>query len=76
MLAGGLRGEGEGAYIDVPDAAVNVVRPWPGAVLRGISSGQVVPLLRLEVPYSSGEETSGDQVEEAGGDDQEDLESG
>lgn len=71
-----MREGGEGTYVNVPDATVDVVRSWPGACLSGITSGQVVPVLCLKVPNGAGEESSGDQVEKAGGDNQEELEFG
>lgn len=57
----------------MPHALVNVIRAGAGAQLGSIAADNVVPLLRLQVPYRTGEEAGGDEVEEARRDDEEHL---
>jgi hypothetical protein len=64
------------AYIDVPDTLVDIVRTSPRSEFCSITSDGLVPGLCLEIPYSSGEETGCDEIEEASGDHQEELKSG
>lgn len=63
-------------YVDVPDALVDVVGPRSGSDLCRIASHCIVPILSLEIPDCSREETGGDEVEEACRDDKEELEFG
>lgn len=63
-------------YIDVPHALGDVVGSWAGSGLGCVASSQVVPVLCLEVPDGSREEAGGDEVEEAGGEDEEHLQFG
>ena len=60
----GMQGRRSGweTYVDVPDALGDIVRSWTCACLVGISAYCVVPVLSLEVPNCSGEETSGHEV--------------
>lgn len=51
-------------YVYVPHALVNVIRARPAAGFRGIAAKGYVPLLRLKVPDRSGEEASGDEVQQ------------
>jgi hypothetical protein len=64
------------AYVDVPDTLVYVIRTSSGSELRGITSNYLVPSVCFQIPYASGEETSSDEIEEAGRDNQKDLEPG
>ena len=63
-------------YVDVPDTLVDVIGPRSGSDLCRIASHCIVPILSLEIPDCSREETGGDEVEEACRDDKEELESG
>lgn len=60
-------------HVDVPDALVNVIRASSGAKLSGFTTNELIPLLLLKVPHATGEQTSGDEIQQAGGRDQEDL---
>ena len=60
-------------YVDVPDGLVRVVRAGADADLGGVTTDDVVPLLLLEGPDGTGEEAGGDQIEQAGGCDEEEL---
>ncbi len=60
-------------YVDVPDGLVGVVGARAGADLGGVTTDDVVPLLLLQGPDGTGKETGSDQVEQAGGCDEEDL---
>jgi hypothetical protein len=60
----------------VPDTLVDVIRSRSGTKFCGITSDYFVPFICLEIPDRSGEETSSDEIEEAGGDDQKELELG
>ena len=64
------------AVVDVPDRGADVVGARAGAYLGGVAADDVVPVLLLEVPDGFAEEARGDEVEEAGGDYEEDLEFG
>ena len=57
----------------MPHALGDVVRSWPGTSLGGVASRKVIPLLGLEIPDGAREEAGGDKIEEACGDDEEDL---
>lgn len=54
------------AYVDVPDTLVDIIRSRSGSKFCGITSDYLVPLVCLEVPDSSGEQTSSHEIEEAG----------
>lgn len=62
------------AYVDVPDTLTNIIRTGSGSKFRGIGSNGLVPLVLLQKPYGSREETGGNEIKEAGGDDQKELE--
>jgi len=57
----------------MPDTLVDIVRAWPVAELGGVAADDVVPLLGLKSPNGSGEETRCDEVQKAGGEDEEQL---
>ena len=63
----------KGTYINMPYAFSDIIRTWTGTCLGGVASSEIVPLLGLKEPDGPGEEARGDQVEEASGDDKEDL---
>jgi len=63
------------AAVDVPYAFTNVVRSWSGSYFGQVSTDDLGPCVHLKRPDCLGEETGSDQVEEAGGDDEEDLKS-
>jgi hypothetical protein len=60
----------------VPHALPDVVGARAGADPVGVAADDFVPGVGLEGPDGFGEEARGDEVEEAGGDDEEDLEFG
>ena len=60
-------------YVDMPDGLVRVVGAGADADLGGVTTDDVVPLLLLQGPDGTGEEAGGDQVEQAGRCDEEDL---
>jgi hypothetical protein len=64
------------AYVDVPDTLVYVIRTSSGSEFRGITSNYLVPSVRFQIPHASGEETGSDEIEEAGRDNQKELEPG
>ncbi|KAB8437403.1 hypothetical protein FH972_025081 [Carpinus fangiana] len=64
------------AAVDVPYGLANIVAAGARTRLGGISTSQLVPSVLLQIPDASAKETGGNEVEEAGGDDQEDLEGG
>ena len=64
---------GEGTYVYMPHALGNIIGTWTRTGLSGVASSQIVPLLGFEVPDGAREKARGDEVEEAGGDDEEDL---
>ena len=61
------------AAVDVPDALADVVGAGARADLGGVTADDMVPGVDLKVPDGLGEETGGYEVEEAGGDDEEEL---
>lgn len=63
-------------YVDVPNALIDIIRASTGAELGSLTTNVLVPLLVLKVPDGAGEETGGDEVQEAGGGDEEELELG
>lgn len=63
-------------YVDMPDALVDIVRPRAGAHLGSIAAYCCVPFLGFEKPYSAGKQTGSDDVEQAGRNDKEKLDSG
>lgn len=64
------------SYVDVPDTLIDVIRSWTGPSFDGITTDHLVPSVCLKKPNPSGEESGSDDIEKAGGDDQEELESG
>jgi hypothetical protein len=62
-----------GTHVDVPDGLADVVRAGPGADLGDVAANEGVPLVYFEVADGLGEEPGGDEVEEAGGDDEQEL---
>jgi hypothetical protein len=64
------------SYIDVPNGVINVIRPWAISNFCCITANGCRPSLRLESPHRTGEQSSGDEVQEAGRHHQEDLKSG
>jgi hypothetical protein len=64
------------AYIDVPDTLVDIIRTSSSSKFRSITSDDRIPLVCLQIPYGSGEETGSNEIEEASGDDQKELELG
>lgn len=66
----------EKTHVDVPDAAANVVRTRSRTQLGRVTADNEVPLVGLEVPDALGEEAGGDEVEEAGREDEEVLNGG
>lgn len=60
----------------MPDALSDVIRSRTGTCLGSITTNYVVPSIVLQIPDASGEEAGSNQVEDASGDDQEDLEGG
>lgn len=64
------------AYVDVPNAVVNIVGAGTVAYFGGIPADNLVPLGAFERPDGAGKEAGGDKVEEAGRDDEEELELG
>lgn len=60
-------------HINVPDALVNIIRAGSGAKLGGFTTNKLIPLLLLKVPHATGEQTSGDEIQQARGRDQEEL---
>lgn len=60
----------------MPDAAVNVVRAGSSTSFSGITADKLVPGLLLERPNGAREKTGADKVEQAGRDDEEDLQLG
>lgn len=60
-------------HVDVPDALVNVIRASSGAKLGGFTTNKLIPLLLLKVPHATGEQTSGDEIQQTRGRDQEEL---
>lgn len=61
------------AAVDMPDTLADIVGTGSRTRFGGITTDDIVPGVVLEVPDGTGEETSGDEVEEAGRDDQEVL---
>lgn len=59
--------------VDMPDTLSNVVRPRARAVLGCITTGGLVPGVRLEEPDASGEEAGRHKVKEASAHNEEDL---
>ena len=64
------------AAVDVPHALADIVRAWTGSRLSCVTAGYLVPRVLLEVPDAAREETSGHEVEDAGGGNEKDLERG
>ena len=60
----------------MPDTLSDIVRSRTGSCLTGVASDGVVPGVVLEEPDCAREEAGCDEVEEAGAEDQEDLELG
>lgn len=58
----------------MPHALTDIVGARAGACFAGVAADGVVPGVILEKPDGAGEETGGDEVEEAGADYKEDLE--
>lgn len=58
----------------MPHAPENIVRAGASAILGGRAAGEVIPCVGLEEPDATREQTRRDEVEEAGGHNQEDLE--
>ena len=58
----------------MPDALADVVRSRTRACFAGVASDGMVPCVVFEEPDRAREEAGGDEVEEAGADDEEDLE--
>lgn len=64
------------AAVDVPDTLADIVGTSSRTRFGRITTDDIIPGVVLEVPDCTGEETSGDEVEEAGRDDQEVLQGG
>lgn len=62
------------AAVDVPDRLADIVGARAGACFGAVAAADLGPGVVLEVPDSAGEEAGRDEVEEAGGDYEEDLE--
>lgn len=60
----------------MPDTTSDVIRPWAGTVLGRVTARGPVPVVGLKVPDCLGEEAGGNQIQEAGADDQKDLQRG
>lgn len=61
------------AAVDVPDTLLNVVGTGARTILGDITTGLLREDVHLEVPNGTGEETSGNEVEEASRGDEENL---
>lgn len=61
------------AAVDVPNTLANIVRAWAGARLRCITANDLIPFVVFKIPDCLGEKTCGNQVQEAGRNDQKDL---
>jgi len=57
----------------MPHALADVVRAGAGTCFDGALAGELDPRVLLQVPDALGEEARGDEVQEACGDDEEDL---
>lgn len=57
----------------MPNTPANVVGARPGAQLCGVTADNLVPLVLLKVPDTLGEEASSNEVQEAGRNDEEEL---
>lgn len=61
------------AAVDVPDRLTNVVGAGARAVLGDVAAGLLGEDVHLEVPDGAREQAGGNEIEEAGGGDEEDL---
>lgn len=64
------------AYVDVPDTLINIVGAGSVTKLVCLATNILVPFGHLEAPYRPRKETSTNKVQEAGGQNKEELEFG
>ena len=61
------------AAVDVPHALVDVVSTWAGPVFGGVTTCLTTVQVLLEIPDTSGEQAGSDQIQDSGGDTEENL---
>jgi hypothetical protein len=62
------------AYVNMPNTLPDIITPWAGPRFRSPLPSKLHPSILLEIPHALAEQARSNQVQEACGDDEEDLE--
>ena len=76
LVSGSLHMSSQTTYIDVPHRLVDIIRPRAVAELGGVASDELVPGVLLKEPHGPREEAGGNEIQQTGRDDEEELQLG